>query len=69
MAFLQIRCPACQNTDVIKHGRDTIKVYSVPSPQDHSAKGEVSMPRYEEVTQRVGSLQALTGLTEAEFQA
>ena len=20
MAFLQIRCPACQNTDVIKHG-------------------------------------------------
>jgi Helix-turn-helix of DDE superfamily endonuclease len=27
------------------------------------------MPRYEEVTQRAGSLQALTGLTEAEFQA
>lgn len=26
------------------------------------------MPRYEEVTQRAGSLQALTGLTEAEFQ-
>lgn len=27
------------------------------------------MPRYEEVTQRAGSLRALTGLTEAEFQA
>jgi hypothetical protein len=27
------------------------------------------MPRYGEVTQRAGSLQALTGLTEAEFQA
>ena len=27
------------------------------------------MPCYEEVTQRVGSLRALTGLTEAEFQA
>jgi hypothetical protein len=27
------------------------------------------MPHYEEVTQRAGSLQALTGLTEAEFQA
>ena len=27
------------------------------------------MPRFEEVTQRAGSLQALTGLTEAEFQA
>jgi hypothetical protein len=27
------------------------------------------MPRYEEVTQRAGSLQALTGLTAAEFQA
>ena len=27
------------------------------------------MPRYEEVTQRAGSLQALTGLTDAEFQA
>ena len=27
------------------------------------------MPNYEEVTQRAGSLQALTGLTEAEFQA
>ena len=27
------------------------------------------MPSYEEVTQRAGSLQALTGLTEAEFQA
>jgi hypothetical protein len=27
------------------------------------------MPRYEEVTQRAGSLQALTGLTEAEFHA
>jgi hypothetical protein len=26
------------------------------------------MPRYAEVTQRAGSLQALTGLTEAEFQ-
>ena len=27
------------------------------------------MLRYEEVTQRAGSLRALTGLTEAEFQA
>jgi hypothetical protein len=27
------------------------------------------MPRYDEVTQRAGSLRALTGLTEAEFQA
>jgi hypothetical protein len=27
------------------------------------------MPRYEEVTQRAESLQALTGLTDAEFQA
>jgi hypothetical protein len=27
------------------------------------------MPNYEEVTQRAGSLRALTGLTEAEFQA
>ena len=27
------------------------------------------MPRYEEVTQRVGSLRAMTGLTEKEFQA
>jgi hypothetical protein len=27
------------------------------------------MPRYEEVTQRAGSLRSLTGLTEAEFQA
>jgi len=27
------------------------------------------MPRYEEVTQRAGSLRALTGLTDAEFQA
>jgi Helix-turn-helix of DDE superfamily endonuclease len=27
------------------------------------------MPSYEEVTQRAGSLQALTGLTAAEFQA
>jgi hypothetical protein len=28
----------------------------------------VSMPRYEEVIQRAGSLQALTGLTAAEFR-
>src|SRR6266508_1111523 len=48
---------------------DTIKVYTVPSPKDNSARGEVSMPRYDEVTQRAGSLRALTGLTEAEFQA
>jgi hypothetical protein len=27
------------------------------------------MPSYEEVTQRVGSLRAMTGLTETEFQA
>jgi hypothetical protein len=27
------------------------------------------MPSYEEVTQRAGSLRALTGLTDAEFQA
>jgi len=27
------------------------------------------MPSYEEVTRRAGSLRALTGLTEAEFQA
>ena len=27
------------------------------------------MPRYEEVTQRAGSLRSLTGLTAAEFQA
>jgi Helix-turn-helix of DDE superfamily endonuclease len=48
---------------------DTIKVYGVPSPKDNSAKGEVPMPSYEEVTQRAGSVRALTGLTEAEFQA
>ena len=46
---------------------DTIKVYSVPSPKDNSARGEVPMPRYEEVTQRAG--RALTGLTNAEFEA
>jgi hypothetical protein len=69
VAFLQIRCPACQNTDVIKHGRDTIKVYSVPLPTDNSARGEVPLPSYEEVTQRAGSLRALTGLTDAEVQA
>lgn len=27
------------------------------------------MPRYEEVTQRAGSLRAMTGLTDPEFQA
>ncbi len=27
------------------------------------------MPRYDEVTQRVGSLRAMTGLTDTEFQA
>jgi hypothetical protein len=48
---------------------DTIKVYSVPLPTDNAARGEVPMPNYEEVTQRAGSLRALTGLTEAEFQA
>jgi len=48
---------------------DTIKVYSVPSPKNNSAREEVPMPSYEEVTQRAGSLRALTGLTEAEFQA
>lgn len=48
---------------------DTIKVYSVPSPNDHSARGEVPMPSYEEVTRRAGSLQALTGLTDGEFHA
>src|SRR6266511_977438 len=31
--------------------------------------GEVPMPRYEEVTQRAGSLRAMTGLTEQEFTA
>src|SRR6266850_7059746 len=31
--------------------------------------GEVPMPRYEEVTQRAGSLRAMTGLTEREFTA
>jgi hypothetical protein len=48
---------------------DPIKVYSVPLPTDNSARGEVPLPSYEEVTQRAGSLRALTGLTEAEFQA
>jgi hypothetical protein len=48
---------------------DIIKVYSVPLPTDNSARGEVPLPSYEEVTQRAGSLRALTGLTEAEFQA
>jgi hypothetical protein len=47
---------------------DTIKVYSVPSPQDNPARA-VPMPSYEEVTQRAGSLRALPGLTAAEFQA
>src|SRR5919108_1225081 len=31
--------------------------------------GEVPMPRYEEVTQRAGSLRAMRGLTEPEFTA
>src|SRR6266540_2302480 len=31
--------------------------------------GEVPMPRYDEVTQRAGSLRAMTGLTEPEFTA
>ena len=48
---------------------DTIKVYRVPLPNDNSARGEVPMPSYEELTLRAGSLQALTDLTEAEFPA
>ena len=48
---------------------DSIKVYRVPSPHDNSARGEVPMPSDEEVTLRAGSLQALTGLTAADFQA
>src|SRR5262245_57155912 len=59
--------PICPSSRVLPI--DTIKVYAVPSPKDHSARWEVSMPRYEEVTQRVGSVRVLTGLTEAEFQA
>jgi Helix-turn-helix of DDE superfamily endonuclease len=46
-----------------------IKVYSVPSPQDNSARGEVPMPRYDEVTQRAGSLRAMTGFTAQELTA
>jgi hypothetical protein len=48
---------------------DTIKVYTVPSPKDNAARGEVPMPSDEEVTQRPGSLRSLIGLAEAEFQA
>lgn len=48
---------------------DTIKGYGVSSPPDQLARGEVSMPRDAEVTQRAGSVQALTGLTEADCQA
>jgi hypothetical protein len=40
---------------------DTIKVYSVPSRKDNSARGEVPMPRDDEVTQRAGSVRAMTG--------
>src|SRR5918995_478442 len=42
-------------------------VYQLP-PTTHQRR-EVPMPSYEDVTQRAGSLRALTGLTEAEFQA
>jgi hypothetical protein len=57
--------------DLLIYGEtlDTITVYTVPSRKDNSARGEVPMPSYEEVTQRAGSLRALTGLTDAEFQA
>src|SRR5688572_6321435 len=59
----QIRTPFHENLYL-----DTIKVYSVPSPQDNPARA-VPMPSYEEVTQRAESLRALPGLTAAEFQA
>jgi hypothetical protein len=55
--------------DVYKDVLDTIKVYSVPSPQTTQRGREVPMPSYEEVTQRAGSLRSLTGLADAEFQA
>src|SRR5688500_5691761 len=38
-------------------------------PQITHRGWEVLMPSYEEVTQRAGSLRALTGLTDAECQA
>jgi hypothetical protein len=41
--------------------KDAIKVYRVPSPNDNSARGEVALPRDDEVTQRAGSVRALTG--------
>src|SRR6266516_2441534 len=39
------------------------------SPTPHYRVTEVSMPSDEEVTQRAGSLRAMTGLTEQEFTA
>src|SRR5918996_3518600 len=42
-------------------------VYHLSEPTQRGR--EVLMPSYAEVTQRAGSLRALTGLTEAEFQA
>jgi Helix-turn-helix of DDE superfamily endonuclease len=48
---------------------DFIKVSGVPSPTDNTSRREVPMPSDEEVTQRAGSLRAMTGLTDPEFQA
>jgi hypothetical protein len=45
----------------------TIKVCRVASPNDNSVRREAPMPRYDEVTQRAGSVGAITGLTEPEF--
>ena len=42
-------------------------VYHLPKTTQRGR--EVPMPSYEEVTQRAGSLRALTGLTEAEFHS
>jgi hypothetical protein len=39
------------------------------TPEDNFARGEVPIPRYDEVTQRAGSLRAMTGFTEEEFTA
>src|SRR5499426_1947404 len=38
-------------------------------PKTTRPGGKVPMPRYDEVTQRVGSLRAMTGLTDPEFTA
>jgi hypothetical protein len=49
--------------------RDSIKVCSVPSPKDHSAREGGTDAKLRRGLQRAGSLRSLTGLTEAEFEA